>query len=211
MRGPIARYITVMTKATQSGFTLYELMITVLIAGIILSLGVPNLQEFRANARMTGSVNDLHSAFHMARSEAARARQNITICSSTNPLEDDSDCGGTFADGWIVFEDTDGDITRDAGEALLRSHAPIPNQISISTPGMGQYFSFAPTGLGRGTVTAQPPVTTAIFCDERGNIRAIGANSAARALVITPLGRATVVRQKNRIDTLITVTGATCP
>ncbi len=200
-----------MTKTNQRGFSLYELMITVLIAGIILSLGIPNLQEFRANARMTGSVNDLHSAFHVARSEAARARQNVTICSSTNPLDADADCGGTFADGWIVFEDTDGDISRDAGEALLRSHAAIPNQISISTPGMGQYFSFAPTGLGRGNVTGQPPVTTAVFCDDRGNIRAIGANSAARVLVVTPLGRATVVREKNRIDTLIGVSGATCP
>ncbi|MDJ0698255.1 MAG: GspH/FimT family pseudopilin [Woeseiaceae bacterium] len=200
-----------MTQTTQGGFTLYELMITVLIAGIILALGVPNLQDFRANARMTSAVNDLHSAFHMARTEAARARQNVTICASPNPLAADSDCGGTFADGWIVFEDTDGDITRDAGEALLRSHPPIPAQISISTPGMGQYFSFAPTGLGRGDVTGQPPVTTAVLCDERGNVRAIGANSAARVLVVTPLGRPTVIREKNRIDTLIGISGATCP
>ncbi len=200
-----------MNRTSQKGFTLYELMITVLIAGIVLALGIPNLTEFRANARMTSSVNDLHSAFHMARSEAARARQNITICASDNPLDADSDCGGTFADGWIVFQDTDGDITRDAGEALLRSHDAIPAQISLSMPAQGQYFSFAPTGLGRGNVTGTPPLSTVVLCDKRGNIRAIGANSAARVLVVTPLGRATVVREKNRIDALIGVTGATCP
>ena len=211
LKAPAALYIASMNKTTQYGFTLYELMITVIIAGIVLSLGIPNLVEFRANSRMTSSVNDLHSAFHMARSEAARAKDNITICASTNALAADADCGGTFAEGWIVFQDTDGDIARDAGEPLLRSHDAIPTQVKISTPGMGQYFSFASTGLGRGDVTGQPPISAAIFCDKRGNVRAVGANSAARALVVTPLGRATVVRDKARIDTLIGVHGATCP
>jgi type IV fimbrial biogenesis protein FimT len=201
-----------MNKTTQNGFTLYELMITVVIAGIVLSIGLPNMAEFRANSRMTSTANDLHSAFHMSRSEAARAKSNITICASLNPLDlAAADCGGTFADGWIVFQDDDGDITRDPGEPLLRSHEAPPIQVSISTPGMGQYFSFAATGLGRGNVTGQPPLSTAVFCDQRGNEKAAGGRSAARALVVTPLGRATVVRDKGRIDTLIGITGATCP
>ncbi len=201
-----------MTKTTQNGFTLYELLITVVIAGIILSIGVPNMVEFRANSRMTATANDLHSAFHMARSEAARAKSNITICSSTDALDPNADCGGTFADGWIVFHDDNGDIARDpATEPLLRTHDAVPTQISISTPGMGQYFSFAATGLGRGNVTGAPPLSTAIFCDSRGNQTAPGGSSTARALVVTPLGRATVVRDKLRIDTLIGTTGASCP
>jgi len=68
-----------MKKRTQTGFTLYELLITFLIVGTVLAYGIPNFAEFTQNSRMTGSANDLHAAFHMARSEAARAKTNITI------------------------------------------------------------------------------------------------------------------------------------
>jgi len=199
-----------MKTTNQHGFTLYELMITVLIAGIVLSMGIPNFRDFTANSRMTSTANDLHSAFHLARAEAARAKTNITICSSLDPLDPNPVCSGTFNNGWIVFQDNNGDIVRDAGERVIRTREAVATGISISTPGMNQYFSFASTGLGRGNV-AGPPITTAIICDGRGNQTATGGASTARALVITPLGRATVVRNKGRVDTIITNTGASCP
>ena len=178
-----------------------------LIVGVILAMGVPNMQDFTRNSRVTGVANDLHASFYMARSESARSKDIITICASA----DGADCGGTFADGWIVFQDTNGDIRRDAGESILRSHAAIPTQLSISTPGADDYFSFAPTGRGRGNVTGTPPVSTAAICDDRGNIIAAGGNSAGRVLVVTPLGRATVIRDQAMITTLLNNSGASCP
>ena len=67
-----------MEKRLQNGFTLYELLITLLVVGVILSLGIPNLSEFSANSRLTGAANDLHAAFQLARSEAARTRASIS-------------------------------------------------------------------------------------------------------------------------------------
>ena len=61
-----------MDKAKQSGFTVYELLITMIIIGVILTIGVPNLAEFTQNSRLTATSNDLHSSFQLARSEAAR-------------------------------------------------------------------------------------------------------------------------------------------
>ena len=74
-----------MDKNTQSGFTLYELLITLLIVGIVLTLGIPNLSAFTSNSRMSSTVNDLHGSFLLARSEAVRAKSIITICASANP------------------------------------------------------------------------------------------------------------------------------
>ena len=84
-----------MKKRTQSGFTLYELLITMLIVGVVLTLGIPNMSAFTANSRMTSTANDLHASFQMARSEAARAKTNITICASANALAAGANCGGT--------------------------------------------------------------------------------------------------------------------
>lgn len=196
-----------MKTTNQNGFTLYELLITVTILGIVLAMGVPSMQDFTRNGRVTATANDLHASFYMARSEAARSKDNVTICASI----DGASCGGVFADGWIVFQDTNGDINVDIGESILRSHPAIPTQLSISTPGMDDYFSFAPTGLGRGNVTGVPAVSTAVICDNRGNIVAAGGSSAARILVVTPLGRATVIRDTDTITTLINNTGASCP
>ena len=73
-----------MTNKNQYGFTLYELMITLVVVGVVLTVGLPNLSEFTQSSRMSATANDLHSSFQLARSEAARAKTPITICASAD-------------------------------------------------------------------------------------------------------------------------------
>ena len=201
-----------MDKRTQSGFTLYELMITLLVVGIVLSFGIPNMLAFNQNGRMTGAANDLHSALHLARSESSRAKTNITVCASANALAADANCGGTWDQGFIVFVDQDGDINRSgATETVLRAHGPIAEGVSLSVADAATYFSYSSTGLGRPNVGGNPAVSQMVLCDERGNITAAGGRSAARLLVATPLGRATVFRDKALIADALTAMGASCP
>jgi len=189
-----------MTNRNQSGFTLYELLITIVIIGIVLTFGIPNFGVFTQNSRITSTANDLHSSFYLGRSEAARSKSNITICASANSMDAAAACGGTFDGGWIIFVDLDGDIQRaGVNENVLRRHPAIDDAIDISTNAGANYFSFAPTGLGRGDIGGQPSVQTAVICDGRGNIVAAGGNSAARYLVVTPIGRATVLRDVGQI------------
>jgi type IV fimbrial biogenesis protein FimT len=194
-------YIARMKTQSQNGFTLYELLITVLVIGTVLALGIPNFGEFTANSRMTATANDMLSSFHVSRSEAARAKSNITICASPNPLAGAAAaCGGVFDQGWIIFEDTDGDIVRDPGESLLRAHPPLPDGLNIIPDNGANYFSFAATGLGRGDINGNPAFVSATICDARGTEIAAGGSSAARRLVVTPIGRATIIRDKDIID-----------
>ncbi|MDX1406036.1 MAG: GspH/FimT family pseudopilin [Woeseiaceae bacterium] len=189
-----------MSNSRQRGFTIYELLITMLIIGIILTIGVPSMTSFSRNSRITGTANDLHSSFQLARSEAARSKTNITICASANSMDADANCSGTFDDGWIIFFDLNGDIDR-AGpdENIIRSHPAPSDLLDITTNAGATYFSYAPSGLGRGDVGGDPAVQTAIICDERGNVVAAGGSSAARVLVVTPIGRATVLRDVTQI------------
>ncbi len=202
-----------MNTRSQRGFTLYELLITLLVIGVILSLGVPNIMEFTANSRVSATANDLHSSFLLARSEAARARASVAVCAWDINVSPNPQCtGGVFDGGWIVFVDddedgvvegSDGNIFVDPGESVLRTYAAVDDQIDITANGGASYFSFAATGLGRGDVAAAvpggPSLTTARICDDRGNQMATGGWSAARLLIVTPVGRATVVRDAAQI------------
>ena len=197
-----------MDNRTQAGFTLYELLITVLVVGVILTFAVPNMQDFTRNSRMTSTANDLHAAVHMARSESSRAKSNITICPST----DGASCGGTWEDGYIVFVDEDGDLAVDGGtDSVLRSHDAIADGVSLAVANDATYFSFASTGLGRPNVGGNTALSQVVMCDERGNIIAAGGNSAGRLFIVTPLGRATIIRDTDMIDDALTNMNKTCP
>lgn len=189
-----------MRTRLQIGFTLYELLITMLVIGVILAIGVPNLGDFTRNSRITGAANDLHGSFMVARSEAARAKQNMTICASAAPMGAALCDGASFDDGWIIFVDLNGDIER-AGtdENVVKAFPPLDDRVNVNSDG-ATYFSFAPTGLGRGDITGKGAAfQTAMICDERGNVVAAGGNSAARRLVVTPLGRSVVMADQQTI------------
>jgi type IV fimbrial biogenesis protein FimT len=194
-------YIGRMTRERQIGFTLYELLITMLVIGVVLTIGIPSFSEFTRNSRITSTANDLHSSFQLARSEAARAKAPVTICASAAPMDAAFCDGASFDSGWIIFMDLNGDLQRaGAEETVIRAHAPVGAAIDITTNAGASYFGFAPTGLGRGDVGGQPALRTAVICDSRGNVVAAGGMSAARVLVVTPIGRATVLRDVGQIN-----------
>lgn len=204
-----------MKNNKQTGFTLYELLITVLIVGVILALGIPNLRQFTQNSRMTSAANDLNSAFHLARSEASRAKATITICASANSMMPEANCVGTWDQGYIVFVDAPagaGDIKRTdlANETILRAYPQSPEGVMMAVANDATYFSYAPTGHGR-SFGGQPPVSQIVMCDARGNVTAAGGNSAARLLTATPLGRAFVLRDKQLITDALTAMSKSCP
>jgi type IV fimbrial biogenesis protein FimT len=203
--------VRVIKNNKQTGFTLYELLITVLIVGVILAMGIPNLRQFTQNSRMTSAANDLTSAFHLARSEASRAKANVTICASADSMAPTANCGGTWDQGYIVFVDTDGDISRSgATETVVRAYPASPEGVMMAVANDATYFSYAATGLGR-SVGSQSPVSQIVMCDTRGNITAAGGNSAARLLNATPLGRASVLRDQTMITNALTTMNKTCP
>jgi type IV fimbrial biogenesis protein FimT len=192
----------------QNGFTLYELLITLLVVGVIVTMGVPNLAEFTQNSRLASTSNDLLSSFQLARSEAARSKSNITICASDNSLDAAANCGGTFNDGWIIFVDLDGDLNRaGAGENVLRAHPAPPAGVTVAPDNGATYFAFAGTGLGRGDVGGLPSLQTVMICDGRGVADAPGGRATARRLVTTAIGRATIISDKAQI----LAAGGACP
>ncbi|HEY2677669.1 MAG TPA: GspH/FimT family pseudopilin [Steroidobacteraceae bacterium] len=87
-----------------AGFTLLELMISVGVAAILLTIGVPSFRYVTKSNHSSAEINGLLGDMQFARGEAIREGQNVTICASSNGAT----CNGTinWHDGWIVFSGT---------------------------------------------------------------------------------------------------------
>lgn len=104
-------------SATAKGFTLIEMVVTVAVVAILLTVALPSFNESIARNRIVSEVNGFIAAASLARSEAIRRNLTTGVCASNNA----STCGGTWANGWIVWVDADQDGIPDAGEALRTS------------------------------------------------------------------------------------------
>lgn len=97
-------------QSKTKGFTLFELIVTIAVAAIIVTIGVPGFQNIVANNRAVTHTNDLVTALNLARSEATRRGTDILVCRSTDGQTCDD--GTDWSTGWVV---------RTAGGDLLRS------------------------------------------------------------------------------------------
>ena len=146
----------------------------------------------------------------MARSEAARAKTNITICASADSFGAAA-CGGAWDQGFIVFVDNFDRARAGATETILRAHPAAETGVTLAVANDATYFMYASTGMGRQDTGGNIALSQVVMCDERGNVVAAGGNSAARLFVATPLGRATILRDIGLIGNTLTNMGKSCP
>lgn len=92
----------------QAGFNIFELMIAVAVLGTLLGVGVPGMQSYIYNGRMTTQINSLSTAMAQARSEAIKLNQRVVVCVSSDGKQCEAAGTGTlWSKGWLVFVDRD--------------------------------------------------------------------------------------------------------
>jgi type IV fimbrial biogenesis protein FimT len=100
-------------SAKSSGFTLVELMITVVIAGILVAVGIPSFNSTINSSRLTSYANELVTALNLARSEAVKRGMQVSIRRNGNTKRN-------WDSGWIIFTDANGDgVLDDNGNEVL--------------------------------------------------------------------------------------------
>jgi len=206
-----------MKEDRQGGFTLIELMFTVVVMAVLLGIGIPNFRDFIRNSRMSAEANDLLSGINLTRSEAVKRRAPVVLCSGSAAA---CVATGDFSDGWVVFVDTDADGLIDVGtEDVLREHPAMPAGFSTALyetsdgedeedpdydDSTASYISFGQSGFRRMTGGTLPVALGVVICDERENALSGGGPdmSAARALELSASGRAAITRSQERIEIL---------
>lgn len=111
-------------KKKNNGFTLVELIITMVILGILTMIAIPSFRNFTRSSQVTSAVNDLVSALNFARSEALTRGTEVTVCKSANQIT--CTTAGNWDQGWIVYV---GEATVDE---LLRSHPAISTNVTMT-------------------------------------------------------------------------------
>lgn len=156
------------------GFTLLELIFTVLITAFLFGIAIPGFHTFILNNRLITQANTILGSLTLARSEALKRGHQVNVCASSDKIH----CKDSWHNGWMVFVDADDDDAVDEGDTLIRSYDGLPAGTTLigNTP-VREKITFNARGRsGAGTL---------FLCDQRGT-------GHARGIVIAATGRSRI-------------------
>jgi type IV fimbrial biogenesis protein FimT len=163
------------------GYSLYELVMTLTLVGLILTLGLPSFGSLVADKRLRVETDALFHAVHLARKSSIVRRHVVSLC----PSVDGRSCrpGYDWSDGWILFANADRDDPPqvDADDTVIRRHS-VDDGVQILANRQG--FTLRSTQL-------RATNGTLVVCDREGRTQ-------PRALVVSYTGRPRVARADSR-------------
>ncbi|MDH5190313.1 MAG: GspH/FimT family pseudopilin [Gammaproteobacteria bacterium] len=157
----------------NKGFTLIELMVSLAVMAIFLTMAIPAFTDVIKNNRLVSQTNSLVADINLARSEAVKRGVQVILCRSANSTAAVSSlaCGGiaqTWTTGWFVFASGDSNTTFTAGTDTLIKRSEIARKgVIIKTNASGD------SSLAYNADGTNGNSSTVLFalCDDRGNTK----------------------------------------
>lgn len=122
-------------RARHQGFSLIELMITIVLAAILLAVAIPSFRSIIQNNRLATSANQLVTGLTVARSEAIKRGREVVVRPAT---------GNDWSAGWHVRVDLNDDGDVDDAPELLRGFDGLEGGASLT--GGPASLAFQPSG-----------------------------------------------------------------
>lgn len=114
----------------NKGMSLFEIIITLLIFAICLSLAIPTFSTTIANYRLKSAIILLENDLRFAKQTANSIKKRVSLCTSTDqkscslqPIKD-------WQHGWLLFIDSDNNFQPTA-ENILRYRPALRHSIQI--------------------------------------------------------------------------------
>lgn len=111
-----------------TGFTLLEIMITLAIMAILLTIGVSGYTRLIDNTQNRKTSDSLKASIAQTRSESITRGGNVRFCGSSNG----STCTTSFNDGWLIYYDSDADASLTGADTVLTWHALDYSGMTVS-------------------------------------------------------------------------------
>ncbi|MEM6985261.1 MAG: GspH/FimT family pseudopilin [Pseudomonadota bacterium] len=129
-------------RTNQSGFSLIELLVSVLLMGVLLAVGVPSMVNMVKDSRLSSAAYRLAGDLNLARSEAVRTGQRTVFChaeTAGTQCRTAAQAGGWQDSGYLVGLDNDSNqqIDNDAttgGPNPMRRGSDFGSGIKINPP-----------------------------------------------------------------------------
>jgi len=141
------------------GFTLVEIIITLIVISIIAAIGIPGLSSLMANNQAIANTNNLVTALSFSRSESVKRGVQVSLCAKSAAKPNNATCGGGSTDwsnGWFAFIDASGNAAKDYTP-------PAANQLRSWAAPTGDFTMTGPASLSftsSGTLQGNPATLT---------------------------------------------------
>ena len=143
-----------MQSNKQSGVTLIELMVVVVIAGILAIAAGPPMMGMLNDMKQSSLVSLLVGDLNRARGEAIKRNRRVLVC----VRQDDATCGAgaNWANGWLICHDdnelgacdTAANSSDPQNPIVIAVRPPIASNITLASVGplAGPVLQFNPNG-----------------------------------------------------------------
>ncbi len=147
-------------RLRQAGFSLHELLVTSVIAGVV-GTGAVGFVSLMQDTRMTTAVNSLMGDLSLARSTAITRHTSVTVCKSRDGSSCTDEAG--WHEGWLVFADDNNNHDVNTGETILHVQDRLAGDMKLRYGETGGYHYVRYNSSGEVW-----PGATFTFCDGRG-------------------------------------------
>lgn len=141
----------------ETGFSIVELMVVVVIMTIVLAASIPALRQHTEDVNLTKGAREVEGTFKLARTRAVSTNRSVVVVFDTT--------NNTF----FLFQDDDGDGNHDSGETASGVYE-VPGKVVLGN------VSFA-----RNTVTFQPTGAAS----ETGSVELVNSRNLAQRIDLT--------------------------
>lgn len=163
------------------GFTLFELLFTIVVLSFVLAMAIPPLSQSIHSHAVKAESRQLKRTISLARQHAVFGGHRTVLCS----LDSNSRCKRGWNDDLALFADINRNNRLDGGERMIRYWQRDGNRTRMRWQGFGPgYLRFRHSGYA-----AENGAYT--ICPADGDIK------KARQLVINRVGRAYLARDRD--------------
>ena len=160
------KLIATNTPRFTRGFTLIELVITILIVAVLMTIAIPSFNNTIRQNRFTTQINELVTALNFARSEAIKRGKSVTVTPNA----------GGWTSGWVV--ETTAPVT------TLRSFPALKTHFAYS--GGAASYTFLASGFKSNNDVDTYDLCNSSVTGETGRQVRVSASGRARVTTTNP-------------------------